>query len=186
MTLRVAAEPVQGLPEIEAGADLAAADRRDGCRHRAPRRRGHEPEGRLEGGGTARAALGREPLTRGAPARGRARQGAGVVQLVLDESSEVLRAARGVLITRTHHGLVCANAGVDRSNVPGDDLACLLPVDPDASARRLRGRVAGAARGRDRRQLRARVAPRPGRCRDRLRRARSPRRPPRQGRPQRS
>ena len=61
-----------------------------------------------------------------------------MVQLVLDESAEVLRAERGVLITRTHHGLVCANAGVDRSNVPGDDLACLLPVDPDASARRLR------------------------------------------------
>ena len=56
---------------------------------------------------------------------------------MLDESVEILRAERGVLITRTHHGLVCANAGVDRSNVP-DDLACLLPLDPDASARRLR------------------------------------------------
>ena len=55
-----------------------------------------------------------------------------MVQLVLDESEEVLRAERGVLITRTRHGLVCANAGVDRSNVPGDDLACLLPADPDA------------------------------------------------------
>lgn len=63
------------------------------------------------------------------------------VQVVLDESQEVLRAARGVLICVTHHGFVCANAGVDRSNVPGDDLVVTLPVDPDASARRLRARV---------------------------------------------
>ena len=59
------------------------------------------------------------------------------VQVVLDESSEVLRSER-VLITRTHHGFVCANAGVDASNVPGADTVVLLPRDPDASARRLR------------------------------------------------
>src|SRR5947199_5098741 len=64
-----------------------------------------------------------------------------LLQIVLDESQEVLRAARGVLICVTHHGFVCANAGVDRSNVPGDDLVVTLPVDPDASARRLRARV---------------------------------------------
>jgi coenzyme F420-0:L-glutamate ligase / coenzyme F420-1:gamma-L-glutamate ligase len=64
-----------------------------------------------------------------------------VVQLVLDESDEILRAVAGVLIVRTHSGLVCANAGVDRSNLPGDDVACLLPRDPDASARRLREAV---------------------------------------------
>jgi coenzyme F420-0:L-glutamate ligase/coenzyme F420-1:gamma-L-glutamate ligase len=55
----------------------------------------------------------------------------------------VLRAERGVLIVRTRHGLVCANAGVDRSNVPGGDAACLLPLDPDASARRLRAALPG-------------------------------------------
>jgi coenzyme F420-0:L-glutamate ligase/coenzyme F420-1:gamma-L-glutamate ligase len=66
-----------------------------------------------------------------------------MVQLVLDESEEVLRAERGVLIVRTRHGLVCANAGVDRSNVPGGDAACLLPLDPDASARRLRAALPG-------------------------------------------
>jgi len=59
------------------------------------------------------------------------------VQVVLDQSSEVLRSER-VLITRTHHGFVCANAGVDASNVPGADTVVLLPRDPDASARRLR------------------------------------------------
>ncbi len=66
------------------------------------------------------------------------------VQVVLDESTDVLRAERGVLITRTRHGLICANAGVDRSNVPGDDVLCLLPQDPDASARRLRAALPGS------------------------------------------
>ena len=60
------------------------------------------------------------------------------VQVVLDESSQVLRAERGVLICVTHHGFVCANAGVDASNVPGEDTVVLLPRDPDRSARELR------------------------------------------------
>jgi len=60
------------------------------------------------------------------------------VQVVLDESADVLRAARGVLICVTPHGFVCANAGVDASNVPGEDTLVLLPLDPDGSARALR------------------------------------------------
>jgi coenzyme F420-0:L-glutamate ligase/coenzyme F420-1:gamma-L-glutamate ligase len=44
---------------------------------------------------------------------------------------------RGVLIVETHHGLVCANAGVDASNVEGSDVLCLLPLDPDRSAAEL-------------------------------------------------
>jgi coenzyme F420-0:L-glutamate ligase/coenzyme F420-1:gamma-L-glutamate ligase len=66
------------------------------------------------------------------------------VQVVLDESVELLRAERGVLICRTRHGFVCANAGVDASNAGGDDAAetlILLPRDPDASARRIRARL---------------------------------------------
>ena len=82
------------------------------------------------------------------------------MQLILDESAEVLRVGRGVLIVRTRHGLVCANAGIDQSNVPDDAVACLLPADPDASARALRGALAerlGVAPGRGRlRQLRPR------------------------------
>src|SRR6202035_4172115 len=63
-----------------------------------------------------------------------------VVQVVLDESSEILRAERGVLVCRTRHGLVCANAGVDASNaMPGT--VVLLPRDPDASARGIRARL---------------------------------------------
>jgi coenzyme F420-0:L-glutamate ligase/coenzyme F420-1:gamma-L-glutamate ligase len=59
------------------------------------------------------------------------------VELVLSESRKVLRAER-VLITETHHGFVCANAGIDSSNLPEDGTVCLLPRDPDASARRIR------------------------------------------------
>jgi coenzyme F420-0:L-glutamate ligase/coenzyme F420-1:gamma-L-glutamate ligase len=70
------------------------------------------------------------------------------VQVVLDESVELLRAERGVLISRTRHGFVCANAGVDASNAgagpteknDGETLI-LLPRDPDASARRIRARL---------------------------------------------
>ncbi len=64
------------------------------------------------------------------------------VQVVLDETRELLRASGGVLIGVTHHGFICANAGVDRSNVPGEDAVVMLPVDPDDSARRLRARLA--------------------------------------------
>jgi coenzyme F420-0:L-glutamate ligase/coenzyme F420-1:gamma-L-glutamate ligase len=66
------------------------------------------------------------------------------VQVILDESQTVLRAERGVLICVTHHGFVCANAGVDASNVPGEDTVVLLPRDPDESARRLRARFPAA------------------------------------------
>ena len=60
------------------------------------------------------------------------------VQVVLDESAEVLRAQRGVLICRTHHGFVCANAGVDASNALEPGTVVTLPRDPDASACALR------------------------------------------------
>jgi coenzyme F420-0:L-glutamate ligase / coenzyme F420-1:gamma-L-glutamate ligase len=58
------------------------------------------------------------------------------IELVLRESRRILRSDR-VLITETHHGFVCANAGVDHSNVPGEDMVTLLPRDPDGSAERL-------------------------------------------------
>jgi coenzyme F420-0:L-glutamate ligase / coenzyme F420-1:gamma-L-glutamate ligase len=67
-----------------------------------------------------------------------------LVQAVLDESAELLRAERGVLICRTHHGLVCANAGVDQSNARTAGELVLLPEDPDSSARRLRAGIADA------------------------------------------
>lgn len=74
------------------------------------------------------AALGKEPA---------------LVELILEESREVLRAERGVLITETRHGFVCANAGIDSSNLPDPDTVSLLPEDPDASARRIREEIRG-------------------------------------------
>jgi coenzyme F420-0:L-glutamate ligase / coenzyme F420-1:gamma-L-glutamate ligase len=67
-----------------------------------------------------------------------------LVALILAESVEVLRAARDVLIVRNRHGVVLANAGIDRSNVPQDtpgERVLLLPADPDASARRLKSGI---------------------------------------------
>ena len=61
------------------------------------------------------------------------------VEVVLRESVEILRMERGVIISRTRHGYVCANAGVDASNVGDEDVVTLLPDDPDRSARELRG-----------------------------------------------
>jgi coenzyme F420-0:L-glutamate ligase / coenzyme F420-1:gamma-L-glutamate ligase len=68
-----------------------------------------------------------------------------LVELVLAESRRIVRAERGVLITETVGGWVCANAGIDASNVPGDDAVALLPLDPDASARRIRSEIEAAA-----------------------------------------
>lgn len=62
-------------------------------------------------------------------------------EVVLRESARVVRMDKGIIISETRHGFVCANAGVDASNVPGEHIVCLLPVDPDASAERIRAAV---------------------------------------------
>jgi coenzyme F420-0:L-glutamate ligase/coenzyme F420-1:gamma-L-glutamate ligase len=69
-----------------------------------------------------------------------------LVEVILRESRRVVRMDRGVLVTETHHGWVCANAGVDQSNVDAESVA-LLPEDPDRSARALRERFSAAAGG---------------------------------------
>jgi len=71
---------------------------------------------------------------------------AALVELVLSESREVLRSDR-VLITETHHGFVCANAGIDSSNLQEDGTVCLLPEDPDVSARSIRSELTPAVEG---------------------------------------
>ena len=72
------------------------------------------------------------------------------IELVLRESRRIVRQVPGVLICETHHGLICANAGVDLSNAPGEadggEVAILLPEDPDASAERIRAAL-GPGRG---------------------------------------
>jgi coenzyme F420-0:L-glutamate ligase / coenzyme F420-1:gamma-L-glutamate ligase len=133
---------LRGAPEIRPGDDLAAAV------IQAAERTGVAPqdgdilivthkvvaksEGRLVDLRTV------EPsslATRYAAAWGRdARQ----VEVVLRESVRIVRMDRGLIISETRHGFVCANAGVDHSNIPGEDIVCLLPLDPDASAGALR------------------------------------------------
>jgi len=61
-----------------------------------------------------------------------------LVEVILRESKSIIRMGRGHLITETRQGFVCANSGVDQSNVPGEDVVALLPEDPDESARRIR------------------------------------------------
>ncbi|MGB8780968.1 MAG: coenzyme F420-0:L-glutamate ligase [Candidatus Bathyarchaeia archaeon] len=61
-----------------------------------------------------------------------------LVEVVLRESKSISRMGDGILITETKHGFVCANSGVDRSNVPGERNVALLPVDPDRSAEAIR------------------------------------------------
>jgi coenzyme F420-0:L-glutamate ligase/coenzyme F420-1:gamma-L-glutamate ligase len=140
--LRLAAEPLAGLPEIRPGDDLAAliADASDGFGDGdvvvVAQKVVSKSEGRL-----ARlddAIPGEKALELAA----RTGKDPRLVQLILDESTDVLRVGREVLIVRTRHGFVCANAGIDQSNVPDAGVVCLLPEDPDASARHLRAGIA--------------------------------------------
>jgi len=143
--LRVRA--VTGLPEIAAGDPLGALIARqadeltDGDVVVISQKVVSKAEGQIRRlssvipGAEARklaAVLGKEPA---------------LVELILEESSEVLRAERNVLITETHHGFVCANGGIDSSNLPEDDTVCLLPEDPDGSARRIRNEIGGEEPG---------------------------------------
>jgi len=64
-----------------------------------------------------------------------------MAEMVLRESRRIVRRRGSLLIAETHHGFVCASAGIDRSNAPGADMVVLLPVDPDASAGALRAQL---------------------------------------------
>jgi coenzyme F420-0:L-glutamate ligase / coenzyme F420-1:gamma-L-glutamate ligase len=137
----IAATAVDGLPEIEPGADLAAliverlTDVRDGDVLVVAHKIVSKAEGR-----TRRLAE-VEPGPRATVLAQRLGKDPRHVQVILDEASEVLRADHGVLICVTRHGFVCANAGVDASNVPGGETVLMLPVDPDGTARALRARM---------------------------------------------
>jgi coenzyme F420-0:L-glutamate ligase/coenzyme F420-1:gamma-L-glutamate ligase len=137
-SLRLAAQPLPDIPEIEAGADLtewvAQEPLAEGDVLVFAQKVVSKAEGRV------RRLADVDPSERARELASRLDKDARMVQVILDESAEVMRAERGVLITRTHHGFVCANAGIDTSNVPGEAVT-LLPEDPDASARRLRAAV---------------------------------------------
>ena len=72
-----------------------------------------------------------------------------LIELVLRESKIIVRTdlSRGIIITETHHGFICANSGIDSSNIPGDTKVALLPVHPDKSAARLRSHMEQAVGG---------------------------------------
>jgi coenzyme F420-0:L-glutamate ligase/coenzyme F420-1:gamma-L-glutamate ligase len=144
---KISIRAVSGLPEVEPGVPLGAmlaeaAEPRDGEILVVSQKVVSKAEGRVrdlksvtpgERAGGLAAKLGKD--TR-------------LVELILSETARVIRAEAGVLIVETRSGLVCANAGIDASNAPGDDSVVLLPEDPDASARGLRAEIARACEAR--------------------------------------
>jgi coenzyme F420-0:L-glutamate ligase/coenzyme F420-1:gamma-L-glutamate ligase len=130
---------VEGFPEVRPGDDLnrmisdaVARDLRTGDVLVATHKIVSKAEGRLVDLRTV------EPSTLAKGYAARYAKDPRQTEVVLRESRRIVRMDRGIIISESHHGFVCANAGVDASNVPGDDTVCLLPVDPDASAARLR------------------------------------------------
>jgi coenzyme F420-0:L-glutamate ligase/coenzyme F420-1:gamma-L-glutamate ligase len=134
---------LSGLPEIRAGDDLGAlisAAAGDGRMHDGQVVAiAHKVVSKAEGAFVDLADI--EPTARARELASKQGRDARAVQVVLDQSSEIVRAERGVLICRTHHGFICANAGVDNSNTASPETLIVLPVDPDDSARRIRARL---------------------------------------------
>jgi len=130
-----------GLPEVRPGDDVAAlvaaaeTDLRDGDVLAVAHKVVSKSEGRVRDLDAV------EATARARELAVRHDKDARAMQVVLDETAELVRAERGVVICRTRHGLVCANAGVDASNAGAPDRVVLLPLDPDASARGLRARL---------------------------------------------
>ncbi len=135
---------VEGLPEIHPGDDLAAlivktsGPLQDGDVVVVAQKVVSKAEGRIR---TLSAVT---PSERALELARKLEADPCMVQVILDETTRVVRDDR-VLIVETHQGFVCANAGVDRSNVDGADDVCLLPVDCDASAQRLHERIKALA-----------------------------------------
>lgn len=138
------ADAVPGLPEIGAEADLggliaAAAAAIGGLQDGDVLSVAHKVVSKTEGRTRRLADI--EPGPRARSLAARQNRDPRAVEVVLSETAELMRSDRGVLICRTHHGFVCANAGVDASNTAADGELILLPADPDASARALRTRL---------------------------------------------
>ena len=140
------AEPLPGIPEVRAGDDLAALLAAAAARLPDPGLGGgdvlavaHKVVAKAEG--RVRRLADVEPGARARALGAEHGKDPRLVELILAESVELVRADAGRLIARTRHGFVCANAGVDQSNAGGEALAVLLPIDPDGSARALRARL---------------------------------------------
>jgi coenzyme F420-0:L-glutamate ligase/coenzyme F420-1:gamma-L-glutamate ligase len=145
----LALDALPGLPEVGPGDDLAALLVAAGARLDPPLGRGdvlvvaHKVVSKAEG--RLRALADVEPGERARALAAEHGKDPRHVQVVLDETTELLRADRGRLICRTRHGFTCANAGVDQSNTGAPETVVLLPEDPDGSARALRDRVGAGA-----------------------------------------
>ncbi len=144
--MRLVGEALPGLPEIRAGDDLAALLAAGAARLSEPGLAAtdvvviaHKAVAKAEGRVVPLAAV--QPGARARKLAAEHGKDPRLVELILAESVELVRADTGRLIARTHHGFVCANAGVDQSNAGGEDAAVLLPRDPDGSARALRARL---------------------------------------------
>lgn len=129
-------EPIEGLPELQAGDDLAAlilerAQLTDGDVVVVAQKAVSKIEGRVVALGDIEPSARARELAAGEADPRR-------IQVILDEAVELVRVRPPLLIARTRHGFVCGSAGVDASNAPARDTVVLLPVDPDASAARLR------------------------------------------------
>jgi coenzyme F420-0:L-glutamate ligase / coenzyme F420-1:gamma-L-glutamate ligase len=129
---------VKGLPEIEPGADLArliadATSLEDGDVVVVAQKVVSKAEGRIVHLADVDASDRARAIAAGEDARR--------IEVVLGESARIVRLRPPLVISQTRHGFVCASAGVDASNAPGPDTLVLLPVDPDASAATLRGRL---------------------------------------------
>jgi coenzyme F420-0:L-glutamate ligase/coenzyme F420-1:gamma-L-glutamate ligase len=140
------AAPLPGLPEIRPGDDLAALLAAAAARLPEPGLRpddvlvvAHKVVSKAEG--RVRSLAGVAPGPRATALAAEHGKDARLVELILGEAAELVRADRGRFICRTRHGFVCANAGVDQSNAGGEGRAVLLPEDPDGSARALRARL---------------------------------------------
>jgi coenzyme F420-0:L-glutamate ligase / coenzyme F420-1:gamma-L-glutamate ligase len=135
--------PVHGIPEVRPGDDLpgtiANALRQTGVEDGDVLVATQKVVSKAEGRIVDLASVTPSPFAEEIAARWEkdARQ----VEVVLRETKRIVRMERGVLICETLHGFVCANAGVDASNVERSGTVCLLPLDSDASARAIRARV---------------------------------------------
>ncbi len=131
--------PVEGFPEVRPGDDLEAlvADAVGGnLRSGDVLVVTHKVMSKAEGRLVHLAAV--EPSALAKEYAARWGKDPRQIEVVFRESRRIVRMDRGVVIAETRHGFVCANAGVDASNVPGEETVCLRPIDPDRSAARLR------------------------------------------------
>ena len=134
--------PLEGIPEIEEGDDLAglladAAGRMGGFETGDVLVVAQKAVSKVEGRVIALADIEPSEEARAHAGDGDPRH----VEVILRETARVVRSRPPLIIAETRHGFVCASAGVDASNAPGADTVVLLPVDPDASARALHERL---------------------------------------------